>query len=192
MTKIDRNVKALLGCVALVGAMLGLSFASVPLYRMFCQLTGFDGTPLRAEVAPGARSGRMITVRFDANIAPDLDWDFRPLQKDIRVETGAQGLVHYRAKSKAETPTVGIASFNVTPEKAAPFFNKIACFCFNNQPLKPGQMTDMGVSFFIDPAINDDPTLADVETITLSYTFFRAKDDPSRVADVQKPLTSRN
>lgn len=171
----DRNTRILVGCLALVATMVGLSFAAVPLYRVFCQLTGFDGTPLRAAAAPGASTGRKITVRFDANISSSLPWEF-VAAKAVTVETGEQGVVQYRARNLANTKTAGMATFNVTPEKAAPYFNKVACFCFERQELKPNQAVDMGVSFFVDPKISEDPTLNDIDTITLSYTFYAAKD----------------
>lgn len=177
----DRNTRILVGCLALVATMVGLSYAAVPLYRVFCQLTGFDGTPLRAAAAPGASTGRKITVRFDANISQNLPWEFRPADA-VTVETGEQGVVNYHAKSVSNVKTAGMASFNVTPEKAAPYFNKVHCFCFNRQELKPHEAVDMGVSFFVDPKISEDPTLNDIDTITLSYTFYVAKDDPDEVA----------
>jgi cytochrome c oxidase assembly protein subunit 11 len=171
----DRNTRVVVGCLAIVATMVGLSYASVPLYRIFCQLTGFDGTPLRAAAAPGASTGRKVTVRFDANTAQNLPWEFRAAAP-VTVETGEQAVIHYHAKSLANVKTAGMASFNVTPEKAAPYFNKVACFCFERQELKPHQSVEMGVSFFVDPKISQDPTLDDIETITLSYTFYAAKD----------------
>lgn len=171
----DRNTRILVGCLILVATMVGLSYASVPLYRVFCQLTGFDGTPLRADAAPGASTGRKITVRFDANVSQNLPWEFRAA-KAVTVETGEQGVVHYHAKNLSDVKTAGMATFNVTPEKAAPFFNKVACFCFERQELKPGEAAEMGVSFFVDPKISEHPTLNDIDTITLSYTFYVAKE----------------
>jgi cytochrome c oxidase assembly protein subunit 11 len=177
----DRNTRILVGCLGLVAFMVGMSYAAVPLYRIYCQLTGFDGTPLRAEAAPGASTGRKVTVRFDANISQNLAWEFRPAHA-VTVETGEQGVVHYTAKSLSDAKTAGMASFNVTPEKAAPYFNKVACFCFERQELKPHEAVEMGVSFFVDPKISEDPTLDDIDTITLSYTFYPAKDQPDEVA----------
>lgn len=176
----DRNQKILMSCLALVGLMIGMAYAAVPLYRIYCQLTGFDGTPLRADAAPGASTGRKIKIRFDANISNNLPWEFRPAEA-VTVETGEQGVVHYHAKNLSAQATAGMASFNVTPEKAAPYFNKVACFCFERQELKPGQEVEMGVSFFVDPKISEDPTLDDIETITLSYTFYVAKDQLAEV-----------
>ena len=142
---------ALVGQVAGALAMLGLGFASVPLYRIFCQLTGFDGTPLRAEKAPGAVAGE-IGVRFDANIQPGLPWRFEPAQK-VRIAPGAQTQVFYRATNLTARPLTGQAVFNVTPDQAGKYFNKIECFCFTEQTLAPGQSVKMPILFFIDPAI---------------------------------------
>jgi cytochrome c oxidase assembly protein subunit 11 len=178
----DRNLRIVAGCVAVVAAMAGLSFAAVPLYRIYCQLTGFDGTPLRAEAAPGAATGRKITVRFDANVSAKLPWTFRAAGP-VTVETGAEAVIHYVAISHSHEATAGTATFNVTPEKAAPYFNKVACFCFQRQELKPGEEAKLGVSFFVDPAISGDPTLNDVETITLSYTFFPLAGGPEKLAE---------
>lgn len=171
----DRNMRMLMACLGLVAGMGALSYASVPLYRMFCQLTGFDGTPLRAERAPDHVLEQTITVRFDANVSQDLDWEFAPKQANHTLKLGETGLIFYRAANRAGKPTVGTASFNVTPEKAAPYFNKIACFCFDRQELKAGQAMDMGVTFFIDPAIMKDRAVRDLREITLSYTFYPAK-----------------
>lgn len=180
----DRNMRTLLSCLAVVGLMIGASYAAVPLYRIYCQLTGYDGTPLRAEAAPGASTGRKIQVRFDANVADTLPWEFRAA-KAVTVETGEEGVVQFHAKSLTNKTTAGMASFNVTPEKAAPYFNKVHCFCFDRQELKPGQSVDMGVSFFVDPKISQDPQLDDIDTITLSYTFYPAKTDPEKLAAVR-------
>lgn len=178
MTVPDRNMRLLMACAGLVAGMGALSYASVPLYRMFCQLTGFDGTPLRAERAPDTVLDQTITVRFDANVSQDLDWSFAPKQPAHTLKLGETGLVFYRAANRAGKATAGTASFNVTPEKAAPYFNKIACFCFDRQELKAGQAMDMGVTFFIDPAILKDRAVRDLREITLSYTFYPAKGGP--------------
>ena len=167
-----------MGVLAL--AMLGLAFASVPLYRAFCQLTGFDGTPLRAERAPGAVAGQ-IGVRFDANVNQDLPWKFEPVQDTVRIAPGARTQILYRAKNLTARTTTGQAVFNVSPEVAAPYFSKIECFCFSEQTLKPGQSVDMPVVFFVDPKIKGDPDTKGIDEITLSYTFY----------PVEKPETSR-
>jgi cytochrome c oxidase assembly protein subunit 11 len=161
-------------------AMLGLAFASVPLYRIFCELTGFDGTPLRAEKAPGAVAGQ-IGVRFDANINSALPWKFEPVQRTIRIQPGARTQVLYRARNLTARTTTGTASFNVTPALAAPYFSKIECFCFTEQSLKGGQSVDMPVVFYVDPRIKDDPDTKGIDEITLSYTFY----------PVEKPGTAR-
>jgi len=175
----NRRTALALGGVAT--AMIGASFAAVPLYRLFCQVTGYGGTTQRAERAPariegGGAGSRLITVRFDANVAgTDLPWSFAPVERTMRVRVGEETLAFYRATNQSRIATTGRATFNVTPFKAGPYFNKIACFCFSEQTLEGRQTVDMPVSFFIDPAIASDPNSADVDTITLSYTFFRTE-----------------
>lgn len=164
------HVALLLG--GLVCGMIGLAFASVPLYRLFCQVTGFGGTTQVAESLPGPVSERTIAIRFNADISPDLPWRFQPEVREITLKIGEQGLVFYKATSLASEPTWGTATFNVTPLSAGQYFNKIECFCFTEQRLAAGESLDMGVSFFVDPAIEQDPGTAKLETITLSYTFF--------------------
>ena len=176
------NRRVALAMVGVVVAMAGLAFAAVPLYRVFCQVTGYGGTTQRAAIAPSHVGSRVITVRFNAEIAgSDLPWTFEPVQPSVKVQVGEDRLVFFRAKNDGGDPTVGVATFNVTPFKAGPYFEKIACFCFNEQTLNPGESVDMGVSFFVDPKIDSDPNLSDVNTITLSYTFFRAKDEKARL-----------
>jgi cytochrome c oxidase assembly protein subunit 11 len=161
-------------------AMLGLAFASVPLYRAFCELTGFDGTPLRAEKAPGAVAGQ-IGVRFDANINAGLPWKFEPVQETVRIAPGGRTQIFYRATNMTARTTTGRAVFNISPQLAAPYFNKIECFCFTEQTLKGGQSVDMPVVFYVDPRIKDDPDTKAIDEITLSYTFY----------PVEKPETAR-
>ena len=172
------NRRTVLSLVMIAVGMGCLAFASVPLYRIFCQVTGFGGTPQRAESAPdmtGAPAAdRVITVRFDSNIA-DVPWRFEPAQRAIQVHVGETELATYRARNTAQRAITGQATFNVTPDKAGPYFDKIQCFCFTEQTLQAGETVAMPVSFFIDPAILKDRNLDDVDTITLSYTFFRAK-----------------
>ena len=166
----DNNRTALItASVAL--AALGMAFASVPLYRAFCQLTGFDGTPLRAEKAPGAVAGQ-IGVRFDANVDPKLPWKFEPLQNQVRVHPGARTTIYYTATNLSARAITGQAVYNVTPDTVGQYFNKIQCFCFNEQTLQPGQQVDMPVIFFVDPAMLKDEDAKDVHEITLSYTFY--------------------
>jgi cytochrome c oxidase assembly protein subunit 11 len=162
--------------VSVVVGMLGLTAAAVPLYRLFCQVTGYGGTTQRAEAAPDQRVERTITVRFNADVDPDLPWSFQPEQRQIEVRIGEQSLAYYRARNRSDHPVVGQAVYNVTPFKAGPYFDKIACFCFDEQVLGPGEEVDMPVSFYVDPAILNDPNTRDMHTITLSYTFFLIED----------------
>lgn len=182
--------------IALSGAaagMLGLTFASVPLYRLYCQATGYAGTPRTVNVAAPARlDERHVAVLFDSNVNSQLPWEFAPMQRRIEVRAGEETLVHYRAANRAATPVTGTATFNVTPDKAAKYFNKLECFCFSEQTLGPGEDVVMPVVFYVDPALLDDPETADVKTITLSYTFFRVNDEtprsnPDKVASGRSP-----
>lgn len=182
MRKLDRNDRILVICVAVFVAMLGLSYASVPLYRIFCQATGFAGTPRIASQASSQTAAGFIEVRFDANVGQGLPWEFRPRSGSMRVRLGENNQAFYLAHNLSAAPVVGTATFNVTPTKAAQYFNKLQCFCFTRQQLKAGQRADMGVAFFIDPAIATDPLTMDVTAITLSYTFFPAKTESKTVA----------
>jgi cytochrome c oxidase assembly protein subunit 11 len=159
--------------------MLGLSFASVPLYRLFCQVTGFGGTTQKASELLAQKdrgvSGREVTVRFNADTNRDFPCDFRPLQVKIRVKVGENAMAYYESINDTDQPVAGMATYNVTPDKTGKYFNKIACFCFEEQTLLPKQRVEMPVLFFIDPAFDKDPEMADVDTITLSYTFFKYK-----------------
>jgi cytochrome c oxidase assembly protein subunit 11 len=166
-----RNTRTALTMALVVAAMVGLAFASVPLYRAFCSLTGFGGTPLRAERAPGAVAGR-IGVRFDAKVQPGLPWRFEPEQRTVRIAPGEQTRIFYRAQNLTARPITGQAAFNVTPDQAGKYFNKIQCFCFTEQTLKAGQSVDMPVVFFVDPKIRKDDDTKDIDEITLSYTFY--------------------
>lgn len=159
---------------AIVGVMATLTIYSVELYKVFCRATGYGGTTQIAERVSGRIVDRQITIRFNADTNPGLPWRFEPVQDSITIRAGQQALVFYRAESNARRPVVGTATFNVTPSKAGQYFNKIDCFCFTEQTLDPGQVADLPVQFFIDPAIVDDPNLDDVTTITLSYTFYKA------------------
>jgi cytochrome c oxidase assembly protein subunit 11 len=175
-----RTSKALTVVVlaSVVIGMLGLTAAAVPLYRLFCQATGYGGTTQRAEAAPDQGLDRTITVRFNADVDPDLPWSFAPEQRQVEVRIGEQSLAFFRARNRSDHAIVGQATYNVTPFKAGPYFSKIACFCFEQQVLQPGQEVDMPVSFYVDPAILDDRNTQDVHTITLSYTFFLLEDEP--------------
>jgi cytochrome c oxidase assembly protein subunit 11 len=159
-------------CVVFVAGMVAASFAAVPLYRMFCDLTGFDGTPRQASAAPGTIADRTVTVLFDANIGNGLGWSFRPEVRSVKVRLGEVGHVTFLAENRTPWPVTGTASFNVTPEAVGSYFNKLECFCFNQQTLAAGEKAELGVSFFVDPSYARDGDLDTISTITLSYTFF--------------------
>ncbi len=179
-----RNSVTVLPLAAVVAGMVGLSFASVPLYRLFCQATGLGGTTQRAAAAPNAVADAIITVRFDAATAPDLGWEFHPLTKELRVHPGEQHEVFYRAVNRSAAPVTGTATYNVTPAKSGIYFDKLQCFCFTEQRLLPGESRDMGVSFFVDPDVLSDPNTRELRAITLSYTMFRAPEGKSPAASV--------
>jgi cytochrome c oxidase assembly protein subunit 11 len=192
----QRNTRTASRLAIIVVAMIGLTFASVPLYRMFCGATGYAGTTQRATAAPGrSASDAVITVRFNAETATELGWEFRPLQEEVTVHPGEERVIAYRAVNRTNQPVTGTATFNVTPFKAGFYFNKLQCFCFTKQYLAPGESADLSVSFFVDPDILTDPNTRDVDTITLSYTMFRAKEDgqpdipPGQ--DSSRPLAQR-
>ena len=149
-----------------------LSYAAVPLYQLFCQVTGFGGTTQRAEALPTTVLDRTITVSFNADTDPALPWQFRPLQLETQVKIGESMLIAYEAINTSNAPVTGMATYNVTPHEAGPYFHKIDCFCFEEQVLNPGEQVHMPVSFYIDPTLNDDENLKGVKNITLSYTFF--------------------
>ncbi len=168
-----RTTRTALLAGLLVCGMTGLAFASVPLYRIFCQVTGFGGTTQMAvgEEAPGA-VGHLISVRFDANRSPALPWRFEPVETQRRVAIGARNIALYTARNLSDRPVTGTATFNVTPSQAGQYFTKIQCFCFTEQRLAPGQEVSMPVVFYVDPAILDDPAARGISEITLSYTFY--------------------
>ncbi|SDC01590.1 cytochrome c oxidase assembly protein subunit 11 [Sphingomonas sp. YR710] len=162
---------------SVAAAMLGLGYASSPLYRMFCQATGFGGTTQRNEggQAPGAVVGKIINVRFDANVSPSLPWKFEPEVKVSRVAIGAREMAFFTATNMSDHAITGTAAFNVSPENVGQYFTKIQCFCFTSQTLKPGETVRMPVVYYVDPALLKDKDARDLNEITLSYTFFRAK-----------------
>lgn len=170
-----RNRVVLIGLAGVVAGMAGLSFAAVPLYSLFCQATGYFGTTQRADSAAGvARLDRVMTVRLDASVNRELPWAFAPDVRQVSVRLGEPMLVHYRARNQAARSVVGTAVFNVTPAQAGRYFQKVECFCFSEQVLRPGEEAELPVSFFVDPALADNPDLAHIDTITLSYTFYRS------------------
>ncbi len=177
----DRRRLVALMLAGVVAGMVGLSFAAVPLYRMFCQATGFGGVPQVAETAPDTVLDRTIKIRFDTNVDSELPWDFKSEQRSVDVRIGESALVFFKAHNTTEKPVSGTAGFNVAPEIAGRYFTKIECFCFKQQTLAAGQSVEMPVTFFVDPKIVEDASTKNIEEITLSYTFYRS-DDPSDVA----------
>jgi cytochrome c oxidase assembly protein subunit 11 len=171
---VRKNARTGLYVLAGVIFMVGVAFASVPLYNLFCRMTGFDGTTLTAAQLPDKILDREVTVAFNADTGRNMPWDFKPDLGHIKVKLGEKGLVTFKARNKLGKSTAGTALYNVTPPKAGRYFHKIQCFCFDRQVLEPSQEAHMPVVFFIDPAMNDDPNMNDVQNITLSYTFFEA------------------
>ena len=178
------NMRVALMAAGFALAMLGLGFASVPLYRLFCQVTGFGGTTMRATESDAALAERLaqsagagtISIRFDASRDRGLPWHFAPAQSTQQVGFGQRQMAFYTARNNSDRAITGRATYNVEPEQAAPWFNKIQCFCFTEQTLQPGEQVRMPVLYFVDPKALDDPAMKDVEQITLSYTFHQAKD----------------
>lgn len=156
-------------------AMLGLGFASKPLYDTFCKVTGYGGTTARAEANLSEIIDRTVTVNFDSNVSGDLPWTFEPEQRSMDVKLGQSGLAYYRVKNNSKFPLVGTATFNVAPIKAAPYFVKTECFCFTEQRIEAGQEVMMPVLFFVDPLLNEDERLVEITDMTLSYTFFEVE-----------------
>ena len=181
----SRNRRIAVAAFCGAAVMVGAAFAAVPLYRVFCQVTGYGGTPRTADAAPGRVLERRMTVRFNADLDPALQWEFEPERRQVRIRVGEQALAFYRARNLSSAPLTGTATFNVTPLKAGPYFSKIECFCFTEQTLMPGQSVDMPVTFFIDPAIAADPGLDAVTVVTLSYTFFETPRAPDRGESVR-------
>lgn len=168
--------------LGLAVAMGGMAFAAVPLYEVFCQVTGYAGTPQRADTGASQILDRKIKVRFNADKERELPWSFQPVQKEISIQVGENALAFFRAKNESDETVTGTATYNVTPATAGLYFTKVECFCFTEQVLMPGQQVDMPVSFYIDPDIAADANMDHIRTITLSYTFYR---QPNPQADAQ-------
>ena len=162
--------------VVLVSGMVGLAYAAEPLYKLFCQVTGYGGTPRIADKNSDMVTGDLITVRFDANVNRELPWRFRAPLNQVTVRFGEETLAFFEATNISDKPIVGTATFNVSPDRAASFFNKIQCFCFTEQVLAPGETVRMPVTFFVDPDMLNDTYARDLKTVTLSYTFFMNQD----------------
>lgn len=173
----SRNTRTGLIFLGVALGMLGMGYAAVPLYRLFCQVTGIDGTTQRASAAQAAEissTGNRISVRFDGNVATGLPWTFRPMQTTSNVMIGEKALAKYEARNNSARAITGTAVFNVSPVQAGKYFNKIECFCFTEQTLKPGEDVEMPVIYYVDPAILDDPDTKDIQQITLSYSFYES------------------
>ena len=182
-----RKAATVAALAMILAAMGGLSYAAVPLYRLFCQVTGFGGTTQVAVAAPAAAAAiaeRVVTVRFNADVARGMPWRFRPLEREMRIRVGETAMASFAAENLADRTVVGTSTFNVTPYKMGLYFSKVECFCFTEQALAPGERVEMPVTFFVDPDMLSDPNVAEVNTITLSYTFFEVQRDdaPDAVA----------
>lgn len=182
-----RNLMVAVSMASLAVGMVGLSYAAVPLYQLFCQVTGYGGTTQRAERAPDTVLDRTITVRFDANVGRGMGWSFRPVQRQQVLKIGESSLAFYEAKNLTQRTLTGTATFNVSPQAAGSYFSKIECFCFTEQTLEPGERADMPVTFFIDPDIVNDPEARNIQEITLSYTFFPVKESAEAAAGKGTP-----
>jgi cytochrome c oxidase assembly protein subunit 11 len=167
----------------IVACMVGLSFAAVPLYRLFCAATGYGGTTQVAHVAPSAPGKRVLSVRFDANVAPGLPWSFVPETPSVSLRTGETKTVFYKVTNNADHPVSATAAYNVSPDQAGGYFDKLACFCFSEQTLQAHETAEWPVVFFLDPALEQDETMRHVGAVTLSYTFFASKNAPARSVD---------
>jgi cytochrome c oxidase assembly protein subunit 11 len=177
-----RDIVVAAACGVFVAAMVGAAYAAVPLYNWFCRATGFGGTPQIATSAPSHVLDRKIKVRFDANVSGGLPWRFEPEQNVVEVRIGEVVTVSYKVVNEAARETVGIASYNVSPPTVGAYFSKINCFCFNEQRLKAGEVRDMDVVFFVDPALAKDAEQDGLDVITLSYTMYPVRQaEPPRV-----------
>ncbi|WDZ77452.1 cytochrome c oxidase assembly protein [Ensifer adhaerens] len=169
----QRSNRVVVGtCLAFVAGMVGMAYAAVPLYDMFCRVTGYNGTTQRVEQASDVILDEKVKVTFDANTSGGLPWEFKPVQRDIDIRIGETVQVMYRAKNLSSKPTTGQATFNVTPMQAGAYFNKVQCFCFTETTLQPGEEMEMPVVFFVDPDIVKAVETKDIKTLTLSYTFY--------------------
>jgi cytochrome c oxidase assembly protein subunit 11 len=178
MTAPKRHARTVIPLLLVLLAMSGLTAASVPLYRVFCKATGFGGTTQTASAAPGSVSDKWVWVRFNADVSPGLPWAFEPEQREMRVHPGEQMLALFRATNKSDHAITGTATYNVQPDAAGLYFDKVQCFCFTKQTLQPGETAELPVTFFVDPAMMSDRNAKDIAAITLSYTFFQAKVRP--------------
>jgi cytochrome c oxidase assembly protein subunit 11 len=176
----DKNTQTALNVVAIVVGMMGLAYAAVPLYDLFCRVTGFGGTPMIATELPDEVLNQEVEVLFNSDVQPGLPWEFSHQHHKVKVKIGENKLVFFKAKNISDKPTTGIALYNVTPNTMGKYFNKTQCFCFDEQTLQPGQEIDFPVTFFISPDMVKDEYLHDIKQITLSYSFFEAKKFPKK------------
>jgi cytochrome c oxidase assembly protein subunit 11 len=190
-TRLRRDVAIAAACGVLVAAMVGASFAAIPLYKIFCSVTGFAGTTQVARIAPKHELARELTIRFDSNVAPGLPWKFVPEQNEIKLHIGEVATVHYKVINEAARTIAAQASYNVTPTTVGAYFDKINCFCFTEQTLKPGETREMTVVFYVDPKIVDDRDQDPLNTITLSYTFYRLPEPERPVAEAPDKTSSK-
>jgi cytochrome c oxidase assembly protein subunit 11 len=190
MTPMPKNHRrTLVACLATVAGMVGLAYASVPLYDLFCRVTGFDGTPLVRALPAGEVLDGEVSVRFDANVSPGLAWRFAPEKPEITVKLGETATVLYKITNEGPATTAGIATFNVQPALAGAYFVKLECFCFTEQTLAPGESRESAVVFYVDPGMARDPNVKDLRSITLSYTYFPAKTaKPVAAASTSTPV----
>ena len=191
----NKNTKFTAALVAsVVVGMIGLSYAAVPLYDLFCRTTGFGGTPvaLKEDIKQDNLPVVNIKVQFNSDVAGGLNWKFIPAEREVIVKTGTNNLAFYTAKNLSESKITGIATFNVTPPKIGKYFSKIDCFCFEEQTLESGEVVEMPVSFFIDPEIATDPNTKEVKTVTLSYTFFNSGEKSENKGKINKNSSAKN
>ena len=189
----NKNTRVVIVLVLVGLTMLGVAYGSVPFYRLFCKFTGYGGTTQRAQIASANKSERTVTVTFDTNVDKNLPWDFTPDAHSITVKLGETAHISFHAHNRSDKPVTGMSTFNVQPDKAGSYFNKIQCFCFDEQLLAPGQTAEFPVEFYVDPAMAQDKDTDDVTNITLSYTFFRAKDPKQSSKDLSltSPTTTK-
>jgi cytochrome c oxidase assembly protein subunit 11 len=173
---LSRPAKIAIAAACVPLAMFGAAYASVPLYELFCQVTGYGGTTQIATKAADSISERTVKVRFDSNLAPGVPWTFTPEKPEVTLRLGENGLAFYRVVNRSDAPVTAVATYNVTPHKAGPYFQKLECFCFQDRTLAPGESMDLPVIFYVDPRLGTDEDVRDVTEITLSYTFFKAGD----------------
>ena len=175
-SNLDRKMqRTAFACVGIVVGMAGLAYASVPLYDLFCKVTGFGGTPIVRDENGSAIMDRTIAVRFDSNVAPGLSWRFSPEKPEVKVKLGETTTVYYKVTNTGDRPSTGIATYNVQPDLAGTYFSKLECFCFTEQTLQPGETLESAVVFYVDPRLVQDSDVKDLTSITLSYTYFPSK-----------------